>query len=43
MNRYIFTRRRSTRALILDTLGALALIGAALVLMLAYFDVLTKG
>jgi hypothetical protein len=42
MNRYIFTRRRR-RSLILDTLGALALIGAALALMLAYFDVLFKG
>ena len=43
MNRYIFTRRRSTRAVILVTLGALAMIGAALALMLAYFDVLIKG
>jgi hypothetical protein len=42
MNRYIFTRRRR-RSVILDTLGALVLIGAALALMLAYFDVLTKG
>jgi hypothetical protein len=41
MNRYIFTRRR--RFIIWQTLGALALMGAALALMLAYFDVLIKG
>jgi hypothetical protein len=40
--RNIFTRRGRTARAIRDTIGALALIGGALALMLAYFDVLTK-
>jgi len=43
MNRLIFTRRRAMRAAIFNTLAALALMTAALVLLLAYFDVLTRG
>ena len=43
MTRYIFTRRHAMRAAILNAAGALALIAGALALMLAYFDVLTKG
>jgi len=46
MNRYIFTRRVSAlRELIgalFTALGALLLIGGGVVLLLAYFDVLTK-
>ena len=42
MNRLIFTRRRSLWRAVLRILGAVALIAAALALMLAYFDVLTK-
>ena len=46
MNRYIFTRRASAlRELIgalFSALGALLLIGGAVALLLAYFDVLTK-
>jgi hypothetical protein len=43
MQRNIFTRRgRAMRAAILNTTGALALIGGGVVLLLAYFDVLTK-
>jgi hypothetical protein len=43
MQRNIFTRRgRATRAAILNTIGALALMAGALALMLAYFDVLVK-
>ena len=46
MTRNIFTKRASAlRELIgalFSALGALLLIGGALVLMLAYFDVLTK-
>ena len=40
MRRNIFTRRGRTLRAIRDTIGALALIGGALALMLAYFDVL---
>ena len=43
MTRYIFTRRHALRAAILHAAGALALIAGAVALMLAYFDVLTKG
>jgi hypothetical protein len=44
MNRYIFTRRgQAMRAAILNAAGALALIAGAVALMLAYFDVLTRG
>ena len=43
MNRLIFTRRRAMRAAIFNTLAVLALMVAALVLLLAYFDVLTRG
>jgi len=43
MQRNIFTRRgQAMRAAILNAAGALALTAGALVLMLAYFDVLTK-
>jgi len=43
MQRNIFTRRhQAMRAAILNTIGALALVAGALVLMLAYFDVLVK-
>lgn len=42
MQRNIFTTRSARRAAILDTIGALALIGASVVMLLAYFDVLTK-
>ena len=42
MHRNIFTRRGRTMRAIRDAIGALALIGGALALMLAYFDVLTK-
>lgn len=41
ITRRIFTRR-AVREAIFNTLGALALIGGALALLLAYFDVLTK-
>lgn len=40
MNRRIFTQRR--RAAILDTIGAVLLISTGVLLLLAYFDVLTK-
>lgn len=43
MTRLIFTRRRAMRAAIFNTLATLALMVAALVLLLAYFDVLTRG
>jgi hypothetical protein len=43
MTRYIFTRRHALRAAILNAAGALALIAGAVALLLAYFDVLTKG
>jgi hypothetical protein len=43
MTRYIFTRRHAMRSAILNAAGALALIAGAVALMLAYFDVLTKG
>jgi hypothetical protein len=43
MNRNIFTRRGQAIRAILDTIGALALVAGLLALMLAYFDVLTKG
>ena len=43
MNRLIFTRRRAMRAAIFNTLATLALMGGLLVLLLAYFDVLTRG
>ena len=39
MNRNIFTARRTRRAL--DFFGAVALTGAGVALLLAYFDVLT--
>jgi len=42
MNRNIFTRKGRTARMVRDTIGALALIGGALALMLAYFDVLVK-
>ena len=42
MNRNIFTRRGQTMRVILDTIGALALIAGLLTLALAYFDVLVK-
>ena len=43
MQRNIFTRRhQAARAIILNTIGALALVAGALVLLLAYFDVLVK-
>ena len=43
MQRNIFTRRhQAARAIILNTIGALALVAGALGLMLAYFDVLVK-
>jgi hypothetical protein len=43
MNRYIFTRRqRQIRRALFDVIGATLLIGAGVVLLLAYFDVLTK-
>ena len=40
MNRNIFTARRTRRAL-LDFFGAVALTGAGVALLLAYFDVFT--
>jgi hypothetical protein len=44
MSRYIFTRRgQALRSAILNAAGALALIAGLLALMLAYFDVLTRG
>jgi hypothetical protein len=42
MTRNIFTRRGQTMRVILDTIGGLAIAGALLALMLAYFDVLVK-
>jgi len=42
MHRNIFTRRGRTARAIRDTIGALALIGGLLALMLAYFDVLVR-
>jgi len=43
MQRNIFTRRhQAMRAAILNTAGALFFVACLLVLMLAYFDVLTK-
>jgi hypothetical protein len=44
MNRNIFTTRsaRQARRAIFDFIGAVLLISAGLVLMLAYFDVLAK-
>ena len=44
MQRNIFTTRtaRHARQAILDFIGAVALTGAGVVLMLAYFDVLVK-
>jgi hypothetical protein len=45
MQRYIFTARtaRQARRAMFDLIGAVALAGVGVVLMLAYFDVLTKG
>jgi hypothetical protein len=43
MTRNIFTRRGQAMRVILDTIGALALVAGAVALMLAYFDVLTRG
>ena len=42
MKRNIFTKRK-TREALANTAGALLLIGASVALLLAYFDVLTKG
>jgi hypothetical protein len=42
MNRNIFTRRHAMREAILNTIGALVLVAGGVVLLLAYFDVLTK-
>ena len=44
MNRNIFTTRsaRQARRAVFDIIGAVALTGAGVVLMLAYFDVLIK-
>lgn len=41
----IFNTRsaRQARRVMFDIIGALALIGASVALLLAYFDVLTKG
>ena len=41
MTRRIFTTRQTRRAMF-DLIGAVALTGASVVLLLAYFDVLTK-
>ena len=45
MNRRIFTTRsaRQARRAVFDVIGAVLLIGASVVMLLAYFDVLTKG
>jgi len=42
MNRYLFTRRGRTALAVLNAAAALFLVACLLVLMLAYFDVLTK-
>ena len=44
MNRNIFTTRsaRQARRAMFDIIGAVLLIGASVVMLLAYFDVLTK-
>ena len=42
MQRNIFTTRGRVLRAVLNAVGALALIGGALALLLAYFDVLTK-
>ena len=42
MTRRIFTTR-SARQAMFDFIGAVLLIGASVALLLAYFDVLTKG
>lgn len=43
MQRNIFTTRSARRAAILDVIGAVLLISVSVVMLLAYFDVLTKG
>ena len=43
MNRNIFTHRGRAIRAILNAVGALALVAGMLALMLAYFDVLTRG
>ena len=45
MNRNIFTTRsaRQARRAMFDFIGAVLLISASVALLLAYFDVLTKG
>jgi hypothetical protein len=44
MNRNIFTTRsaRQARRAVFDFIGAVALTGAGVILLLAYFDVLTR-
>jgi len=42
MNRNIFTRRHAMREAIFNAIAGLAIAGALLALMLAYFDVLVK-
>jgi len=43
MTRNIFTQRGRVLRAILNAFGALALVAGLLALMLAYFDVLTRG
>jgi len=43
MTRNIFTQRGRVLRAILNASGALALVAGLLALMLAYFDVLTRG
>jgi hypothetical protein len=43
MNRNIFTRRHALREAIFNAIAGLALIAGTVALMLAYFDVLTRG
>lgn len=45
MQRRIFNTRsaRQARRAMFDVIGAVLLIGASVVMLLAYFDVLTKG
>lgn len=45
MQRNIFTTRsaRQARRAVFDVIGAVLLIGASVVMLLAYFDVLIKG
>ena len=42
MNRNIFTTRHKIRRAVFDLIGASLIIGVSVILLMAYFDVLTK-